>query len=737
MNYPIDVIMPVYRGLQDVADCLDSIKASSNQTPFELIVIDDCSPEPQISNLLKARAAAGEFTLLINEENLGFVATVNKGMQYHPERDVLLLNSDTIVANDWLDRMKSAAYKDANIGTVTPFSNNATICSYPQFCEDNTLPFNTPLSLLDKIFAQVNTNAAIDLPTGVGFCMFIRRACLKEVGYFDVETFGKGYGEENDFCQRAIKQGWLNRFALDVFVQHTGNVSFGDEHNDLKHTALEKIKRRHPHYERDVHDHITSDPAKEARIKTWLASLKLGAQPILVHVSHSRGGGTLRFVNELKNELSEQYFSLLLCPSIQAPGCLALTLIKPTPHNWQPFETEYTMLFGEKNQQSTLMEALSQLPIAGFHYHHLLDLPIWVRDLSRNLSKPWLVSLHDYYYLSESISLTNTEGFYTGGAKDALDADWYTQFEAFLGDASVCISPSLACEKLYASVFPNANISTIYHERGRHLEPNKAPITLIPKRTTPFLNIVIIGALSRIKGADLLEKAALICAQHQLPIKFELIGYGYRPFDKRTHSHLTVTGAYDEQSLLMVIKERKSQDKADLIWFPAVWPETYSYTLSAALESNLPILAPNIGAFPERLYKRQYSWIFPWDSRAEDFIELFEIIVKQGTETDFMNKFASQQPPSAQLFQYADDYTNLLTDSTAQPNALTTPSSETIDIWLKFALPKTKISLTFAKRFKLKTLKALYFLRSAPILTSIANHLPYTFQQRIKKLLTN
>ncbi|MGB2065826.1 MAG: glycosyltransferase family 2 protein, partial [Marinomonas gallaica] len=80
MNHPIDVIVPVYRGLQDVIDCLDSIKASHNQQPYELILIEDCSPEPKVSALLRERAALGDYTLLVNEENLGFVATVNRGM---------------------------------------------------------------------------------------------------------------------------------------------------------------------------------------------------------------------------------------------------------------------------------------------------------------------------------------------------------------------------------------------------------------------------------------------------------------------------------------------------------------------------------------------------------------------------------------------------------------------------------------------------------------------------------
>ncbi|MDP1249887.1 hypothetical protein Q6312_28420, partial [Klebsiella pneumoniae] len=78
--------------------------------------------------------------MLENEENLGVVGTVTRGMALNTAPDVLLLNSDPVVANDWLDRIRQAAYGDARIASVTPFSNNATICSYPRFCEGNDLP---------------------------------------------------------------------------------------------------------------------------------------------------------------------------------------------------------------------------------------------------------------------------------------------------------------------------------------------------------------------------------------------------------------------------------------------------------------------------------------------------------------------------------------------------------------------------------------------------------------------
>ena len=134
----VTIIVPVYKGMDDTVACIESILASSYQLDAELVVINDASPEPELVDWLEKESH--RFILLHNPTNLGFVATVNRGMQLHQNRDVVLVNSDTLVANDWLDRLQFAAYTSGATGTVTPFSNNATICSFPVFCEDNLLP---------------------------------------------------------------------------------------------------------------------------------------------------------------------------------------------------------------------------------------------------------------------------------------------------------------------------------------------------------------------------------------------------------------------------------------------------------------------------------------------------------------------------------------------------------------------------------------------------------------------
>lgn len=261
----IDVIVPVYRGFEVTRRCIESVLGSRCRTPFELVVVDDASPEPDLSAWLDELAAAGRIGLHRNPENLGFVATVNRAMALHPERDAVLLNSDTQVANDWLDRLRACAAGDARIGTVTPFSNNGSICSYPNMLEVNPLPAGWPLAELDALFAAVNAGQCLDLPTGVGFCLYLRRDCWESLAGFDIEHFRRGYGEETDFCMRAAKAGWRNVLCADVFVFHEGSVSFGEERAELMNQGAAAMAELHPEYHELVMRFLRADPLRPSR----------------------------------------------------------------------------------------------------------------------------------------------------------------------------------------------------------------------------------------------------------------------------------------------------------------------------------------------------------------------------------------------------------------------------------------------------------------------------------------
>lgn len=270
----VDVVIPVYRGVAETHACLESVIASAGRVPFEIVAIDDASPEPAILALLARLASERRVTLVTHAANRGFVASANEGMSRHPERDVVLLNSDTEVAPGWLDRLAACARADPSIGTVTPFSSNATICSYPRPLVANDLPPGESTASLDAAFAAANAGRSADIPTAVGFCMYIPRACLRRVGLFDEERYGAGYGEEVDFCMRAGRAGLRNVAAADVFVRHVGEVSFQGSGAERREKAQAMVDSLYPEFQRMLREFIPADPLRGLRRRADLQRLR-------------------------------------------------------------------------------------------------------------------------------------------------------------------------------------------------------------------------------------------------------------------------------------------------------------------------------------------------------------------------------------------------------------------------------------------------------------------------------
>ena len=267
----LDVIMPVYKGHAETLNAIESVLRSSNRTPYEFIVFNDCSPDEALTRDLAAMASQGHISLFANAKNVGFVKTVNAALSLHTDRDAVLLNSDTLVFGNWLDRL--IAHAGSAVATVTPFSNNASLCSYPRIFEANRLPGGLSPRSADMLAARINRGQSVEIPTGVGFCMYVSRRALDQVGMFDAKLFGKGYGEENDFCLRALDAGFRNLHALDVFVFHKGAVSFGKGSLRRQNGNAAKLAARHPVFRKRVAQFAISDPARPARMLLDIAVL--------------------------------------------------------------------------------------------------------------------------------------------------------------------------------------------------------------------------------------------------------------------------------------------------------------------------------------------------------------------------------------------------------------------------------------------------------------------------------
>lgn len=650
----ISIIVPVYKGLADTRACLESVLRSPSEAQLHVVVVNDASPEPEITTYLRGMAARDKRVDLIeNGSNLGFVASANLGMQRRVDDDVILLNSDAEVSGDWVDRLREAAYRERSIATVTPFSNAATICSYPRFCVEGEMPADMSTAALDRYFAAENAGQTIDIPTGVGFCLFIRRDCLEEVGVFDVQRFGRGYGEENDFCMRARATGWRHVLALDTFVRHGGGVSFGAEKQARVDEAQQLLAGLHPDYAPAVARHIEQDPARTARLKVDLARIRASDLPPVLFVSHVGGGGTERHLRELADALASKANVLLL-----RPGAGEETLLE-----WLREGEGFRLAFHLPEEHEALLHALRALAVAHVHFHHTRGHSPWVLELPACLGVTHDFTAHDFFAICPQVTLSDEIGRYCGefGA-EKCDAcltrrpapggvsihSWRAAHGRLLQQARFVIAPSSDAAARLRRYFPSI---TAVH--APHMDLSAQPAAPSP----PLLHgrplrVVVMGALSQIKGADVFEATAALASQRNSRLEFHLVGYAYRDLRIVPGERLTVHGEYAEKDLPRLLQTLQP----DVAWFPALWPETYSYTLSAALGARLPVVAPDLGAFPERLSGRPWSWVCPWYWLSEEWVQFFEGLVVRHFGPGLAPEPAPTRVPDPAAFSYARDY---------------------------------------------------------------------------------
>jgi GT2 family glycosyltransferase len=626
----VDVVIPVYRNETITRLCINSVLQAKNDTPFRVVVIDDCSPEPQLSEYLKTLAQEERIDLIVNAENLGFVKSVNKGMQHSAHQDissknpqalphdVILLNADAIVSDAWIDRLKVAVYSAPNIASATPLSNSATIFTYPAIVEEHDdLPHDLDLNALNELFHHFNAGIAVDVPTCHGFCCFLRRAALNDVGYFDADKWAKGYGEEVDWSQQALRLGWKHIAVPGIFVQHFGSQSFLESKNQYLKRALTLLSQAYPDYDARVQAFIAQDLLAPYRRRVDIQRLINFSQaqdkPYILHICHHRGGGTAHHLHDISQRLiSDGYHPLVIRPEQQVNQVRISSWLLKT------IAAKYDL--GQVNDQQALLSDLHLLNIQHIHIHSTLGFADadWIWQLATNLGIAYDVTIHDYQSICPRLNLVDATGMYcqepdvkacnqcidqNGLAEDiniyqlyhqvGSVEQWRTYFQTQLAGARRVFAPSQDTYNRMQRYFSLDNLFLRPHPQDASHTVLKSSIT---DNATPY-RIALIGALSDIKGFEILKRCALHSLRHQLPLEFYVFGYTKRDTDFASFSNVTILGQYQDEATL---QQTFMHHPCDIAAFFSTWPETYGYTLSEALRLGLLPVAFNLGAVAER-----------------------------------------------------------------------------------------------------------------------------------------
>jgi GT2 family glycosyltransferase len=232
---PADIIVCVHNGLSFIRECLVSVQASMGSAD-RLIIVDDGSE-------VETQRACEEFVmfdpertkLIRRDKGSGFCRAANDGLKNSNAPTIIVLNSDTIVTEGWIDRIDKCLYSNWQIGLVGPLTNAGSWQTIPSWTSAQAaiVPIKKDKITLNAIKNYCDgLSARYDYPIVEqinGFCYALRREVLDEVGQFDEMRFPNGYGEEVDYTFRVQDAGYLCAVAIDCFVYHAKTKSYTPE----------------------------------------------------------------------------------------------------------------------------------------------------------------------------------------------------------------------------------------------------------------------------------------------------------------------------------------------------------------------------------------------------------------------------------------------------------------------------------------------------------------------------
>ncbi|RQS33980.1 glycosyltransferase [Burkholderia sp. Bp8989] len=621
------VIIPVYNAPREVDDCLQAVLAHT-ENACRVIVIDDASPDPRIKKVLGKYKGKRNVEIHANKSNLGFTKTVNRGIALAGRADVVFLNSDTKVTPGWLRRLRYAAYSEKNIGTVTPFSNNAGAFSAPVAGpEESPVPEWLSLDEYARAISQVSRREYPVVPTGNGFCLYIKRDCLDEVGELDAASFPRGYGEENEFCMRAGRLGWRHIIDDTSYVYHVRSASFGDSKRDLMAAGRRVVDTRYPNYSTVVKECFNSQSIKNARQQVRIATDALSGQgdiarPRILYVLSTYTGGTPQTNQDLMQSLTDRVEAFVLrCNSrrmslmyyqdgeyIEMEAHILANEIKAFPHRSEEYDV-------------VISHWLIKYAFELVHVRHVAWHSFGLIEQAKKLELPVVFSFHDFYTVCPTVNLLDETNTFCAGSCTASSGQckhslwtepdfpplknnainqWRVMFDKLLRKCDAFVTTAKSAKDLLVKSYPflaSRQFYVIPHGRDFAEFDNLA----CRYDNREKLRILVPGNISNWKGAGVVK----YLSNHSIARNFEMHIMGSAAEELLAAPGVVFHGKYERGEFAEVVKKINPHIGAVF----SISLETYCHTLTEMWSLGIPVLAYDLGAAGDRIKDTKAGWL--------------------------------------------------------------------------------------------------------------------------------
>ena len=637
-----DIIIPVFNAFDCLEKCVESVLIHTNLQTNRLIIIDDRSTDERIIPFVEDLILGNTKNIIFikNKENLGFIKTVNIGMRYS-RNDVLLLNSDTEVTKNWLDKIQKCAYCKERIATVTPLSNDAGIVTVPVPFKANQIPAGYNLHEYQSLIENISYKEYPEIPSGVGFCLYIKREALDAVGYFDEESYGKAYGEEEDFCYRCLSHGYRHILCDDVLIFHKSSQSLSGLYQETLSIRQKTLKEKYPLYKSNSAKWSDNQPLnyinKNINFNLCVNNGKSNIL-ILIHLWETQIGndkligGTTLHVSDLINELKDKYNFYVFAPSngneVHRLWCywengeesIDIYSIVSQCYSNRFFDLEYSRIFKK------IIEIFN---IDIVHIHHMIGHFFDIVDVLKAKKIGLYITLHDYFSVCPRINKFNYENRYCGYPDDN-ECDlcltsysnnyfniagieritaWRNAWNLLFSLANKIIVPSETAKSEIGKNYKHLAIDVVEHGLPGNYHKEKLDID----KDKEF-HVAFIGGISLIKGKTVIEELIKYSHQFNDNIYFHLFGYIDSDILETGYKHFIYHGKYDRSELNVLFK----RNGIKLICIFSLWPETFCYTLAESITNNIPVLAIDYGAVGKRVKENNLGWLIKCDAGVSD-----------------------------------------------------------------------------------------------------------------------
>lgn len=648
----VDIIMPIYDGVSQTYEAIESVVNSSIKTyknKNNILYLGMDNPKNiQMRNMIYRNFSDHpRIRIFINKKNLGFVLNTNKLFKKSRKNfDKLIINSDVKVPiNYWLNNLKNLSDNDEQIGTITPISNSATIFSFPVPNVSQEYNFQYSIEDLNKLIGVVKHKKIYDVPSCHGFCFFIANSKLRFKKIFNPD-FGLGYGEENELSMKILKRGFRNVLYPNTFIYHKESVSFKNipKVDEYKIRNMEYLNKIYPNYNKSVSLFIEEDISNKFRKIFLIKIIKdtlISNKKCILHISHLRGGGTNKYVEDYASE-NKKFLHFLLTPGDSNGNFNILFFDK------NKFSKTNCYLTLDEDFLKDFKFLIESFKVSQIYLHSLVDFSWRFRinflKYLENYKIDLLIMIHDYEWVCSQINLMNTYNkscqlsinsftcnkcFIDNEMKKdnflfTLSIDNHREFsQKLFRRAKNIFAPSENTAENLVKLYPSQVFNIKYHDiTHKKLEKFSPEI-----KKYDFINILVLGAIGNNKGFYQLRNFIYYCYSNKIPIYTTVLGYTMNDQDFAIfEKYIEITGKYDEKELDSILE--KKDFNASLFLSP--WPETFSYTLSHCFRNKIyPITTPNSGAIEERIKKSNYGKVLNDDFPETIVNELKELFIKK------------------------------------------------------------------------------------------------------------